>query len=390
MKITIVGTGYVGFSLAVLLSQKYNVLLYDINEKKINSVKRGISPIKDAGIDKFISKRNLKLSSTISKSKAYRDANYIVIAAPTNYESFSGKFNTSIVEEIISDSLTYNDKAHIVIKSTIPFGFTRSMRLRHRTDRIFFSPEFLREGKALFDNLYPSRVVIGCSSKAAELFGKMLIECSKKKDNEVELNLIQSEEAEAVKLFANTYLAMRVSFFNELDTFAEVNNLSSNNIINAVCSDSRIGKFYNNPSFGYGGYCLPKDTKQLLNNFKKIPNNIIKSVIDSNYTRKKYITKSIIKKKPKSVGVYKLAMKSDADNFRESAVIDIILMLQEKDIDVIVYEPNFNNAQLKNIKLISNLNDFIKNSDLIIANRMSEEISRVKYKVYTRDIFGEN
>ena len=389
MNFTVMGAGYVGISIAILISQKYNVNLYDIDTEKLNLISNKKSPIKDNDVENYLRSKELLLNVIKDKQLAIHKADYVIIATPTNYDSKEGIFDTSSVENVIAEICEENPKTNIIIKSTVPLGFTKKMRLRFGKENIYFSPEFLREGTALYDNLFPSRIIVGGDDKQSKKFANILFECSKTELKNTQILLMESSEAEAVKLFSNTYLAMRVSFFNELDTLSEINNLSSLNIINGVCSDSRIGNFYNNPSFGYGGYCLPKDTKQLLSNFSQIPNNIIRAIIDSNETRKNYITQNIIKKKPKSVGVYRLTMKSGSDNFRESAVFGIINKLKDNNIRTYVYEPELK-ENLKNIIQVNELEDFIKKSDIIIANRMSKELDHVKRKVYTRDLFREN
>ena len=389
MNFTVMGAGYVGISIAILISQKYNVNLYDIDTEKLNLISNKKSPIKDNDVENYLRSKELLLNVIKDKQLAIHKADYVIIATPTNYDSKEGIFDTSSVENVIAEICEENPKTNIIIKSTVPLGFTKKMRLRFGKENIYFSPEFLREGTALYDNLFPSRIIVGGNDKQSKKFANILFECSKTELKNTQILLMESSEAEAVKLFSNTYLAMRVSFFNELDTLSEINNLSSLNIINGVCSDSRIGNFYNNPSFGYGGYCLPKDTKQLLSNFSQIPNNIIRAIIDSNETRKNYITQNIIKKKPKSVGVYRLTMKSGSDNFRESAVFGIINKLKENNIRTYVYEPELK-ENFENIIQVNELEDFIKKSDIIIANRMTKELDHVKRKVYTRDLFREN
>ncbi len=388
MEISIVGAGYVGLSLAVLIAQKFRVNLIDIDEKKISLINSKKSPIKDRDIEKFLTKKKLNLIALSESKKAFTNSQFLIVATPTNYDPIKGTFDTSSVEEVISSAIKINPDIYIIIKSTIPLGFTDSMRAKLNSNKICFSPEFLREGSALYDNLYPSRIIVGDFSEKAKIFANVLSECSKT-EGKNEIIFMDSSEAEAVKLFANTYLAMRVSFFNELDSFSQTHKLSSMNIIKGVSSDPRIGNYYNNPSFGYGGYCLPKDTKQLLSNFNKIPNNIVKAIIDSNQTRKKFIADTIINKSPKSVGVYRLTMKSDSDNFRESAVFDVIKMLDKNKIQINIYEPELD-AGFENMTLISDLEEFISKSDIIIANRMSKDLELVKNKVFTRDLFWEN
>ena len=390
MKITVVGAGYVGLSLSVLLSQNHKVLVLDIDKKKVDLINKKKSPIKDVEIEDYLLEKNLDLTATSKNKYAYNHSDYVIVATPTNYDIATKSFDTSTVEAVISDALKQNREVTIAIKSTVPLGFTDKVKNRFNTKKIFFSPEFLREGKALYDNLYPSRIVVGDTTDEAKKFGEMLLKSSNKKISSVKIHYMKSKEAEAVKLFSNTYLAMRIAYFNELDTFAEVHDVSSKKIINAVSDDPRIGNYYNNPSFGYGGYCLPKDTKQLLENYQKIPNELIKAVIDSNQTRKNFVANSVINKSPKSVGVYRLAMKSGSDNIRESAVIDLIDLLQKENIEVILYEPLIDSFNYKGTKLINNLSKFISISDMIIANRFSEELKDVQNKVYTRDLFYEN
>lgn len=388
MNFTVVGAGYVGLSLAVLIAQKFHVTLYDTNKEKISLINSKQSPILDKDIDRIITKKKLKLNAISESSKAYKNADFVIVATPTNYDPKEGTFDTSSVEGVIQQALINNRNTNIIIKSTIPLGFTKKMREKYKSNNILFSPEFLREGSALYDNLYPSRIIVGDRSEKAQLFANILSQCAIKIDKS-KIIFMDSSEAEAVKLFANTYLAMRVSFFNELDSFSQIHNLSTKNIIDGVSSDPRIGNYYNNPSFGYGGYCLPKDTKQLLSNFDKIPNNIIKAIIDSNETRKNFIADIIYNKSPKSIGVYRLTMKFDSDNFRESAVLDVIKKLQKKKIKIYLYEPKIQ-GNYQNMILLNNLNEFISKSDIIIANRMSKELEKVKNKVFTRDLFREN
>ena len=388
MNFTIVGAGYVGLSLAVLISQKYHVNLIDTNERKISLIKKKKSPFCDKDIEEFFLKKKLKLKASLNAKEAYRNSDFVIVATSTNYDPIEASFNTSSVEKVIHEVLMENKNAFIIIKSTIPVGFTNKIRNKFNTDKVCFSPEFLREGTALYDNLYPSRIIVGDDSKHAKIFAEVLLECSNS-TKRIQILFMESSEAEAVKLFSNTYLAMRISFFNELDSFSQTHKLSSMNIINGVSSDPRIGNYYNNPSFGYGGYCLPKDTKQLLNNFNKIPNNIIKAIIESNETRKKFIAETIIQSSPKSVGVYRLSMKSNSDNFRESAVFDVIKKLQEHKIKINLYEPQLEKG-FENITLLNELDEFISKSDLIIANRISKDLELVNDKVFSRDIFNEN
>ena len=388
MKISIIGLGYVGLSLSVLLSQKYKVVSTDIDKKKINKIKKKIVPFFDDEIEKFFKSKKLDLKVTADFKQSVKDSNYTIIAVPTDYNRKSNKFNTSIVENVIRKTVRDEPKTTLIIKSTVPYGFTDNVKKKFKINDIFYSPEFLRESKALYDNLFPTRIVIGEKNDKAKKFAEMLKRCAIAK--RINVYFMSSKEAEATKLFANTYLAMRVSFFNELDTFSETNNLNTKKIIESVSSDPRVGNYYNNPSFGYGGYCLPKDTKQLLENYKKIPNNIISGVVKANRTRKKHIANSIIKTKPSVVGVYRLIMKSESDNFRESAILDIIDILKEKGINIIVYEPLLSEVTNKKFKILNKLDKFLEASEIIIANRVSSEIKHVKEKVYTRDIFEVN
>ena len=390
MKITIVGTGYVGLSLAVLLSQKYEVFALDIDQNKIDKINNKISPIKDNILEKYLKEKNLNLLATNDVEKSYAQSSFIIIAIPTDYDTKTGSFNTAGVEKVIAQILKFNDNTTIIIKSTIPLGFTEKMRKRFNTNKIIYSPEFLRENKALYDNLYPSRIIVGDTTFEAEQFGRILVEVSDLTPDKITIFKMSSSEAEAVKLFANTYLAMRISFFNELDSYSEYNNLNTEKIINGICADPRIGNYYNNPSFGYGGYCLPKDTKQLLDNFSDVPNNIIKAVVESNKTRKNFIVKSILNQNPKIVGVHRLIMKENSDNFRDSAIIDIFEMLRSQDIDIIIYEPLIDEDFFNGVKIIRSIDEFVKKSDLIIANRLTSDLKLFENKVYTRDVFNEN
>ena len=391
MKIAVAGTGYVGLSVATLLSQHHDVTAVDIIPEKVALINRRVSPVKDSYIEKYFREKPLKLKATLDAAAAYRDSDFVIIAAPTNYDDEKNFFDTSAVETVISLVLENAPDAVIVIKSTVPVGYTEQVRQKFHTKKILFSPEFLRESKALYDNLYPSRIIIGAdmqeegNASAARKLAGLLQEGAVKED--IDTLFMKPTEAEAVKLFANTYLALRVSFFNELDTYAMVRELNTEEIIRGVCMDPRIGNFYNNPSFGYGGYCLPKDTKQLLANFENIPNNLIQAIVDSNRTRKDFIADQIIARNPKTVGVYRLTMKSNSDNFRSSSIQGIMKRIKAKGIPVIVYEPALKEPEFFHSEVVRDLQEFKDRSSVVIANRMSSELEDIKEKVFTRDLF---
>jgi UDPglucose 6-dehydrogenase len=387
-KITLVGSGYVGMSLAVLFAQNNDVVVLDVDPARVDKINQKQSTVADAEIEYFLANNKLSLTATLDKQSAYEDANFIVVATPTNYNPDANCFDTSSVDGVVSDAIGQNSNALVVVKSTLPIGHTKFLQEKHDTDRIIFSPEFLREGEALKDNLYPSRIIIGSHLDIGKTFANLLVQGAKKKN--IETLFIHSTEAEAVKLFANTYLAMRVSFFNELDSFAMAQHLDAESIVNGVCLDDRVGKGYNNPSFGYGGYCLPKDTKQLLANYNQVPQTLIKAIVSSNATRKDFIAESIFNLNPKVVGIYRLAMKEGSDNFRSSAIQGIMKRLKSKGIEIVIYDPSYIKNEFYNSKVIDTLESFKSISDIIISNRLSTELADVASKVFTRDLFGIN
>ncbi len=387
-KITVVGSGYVGMSLAVLLAQHNDVKVLDIDAKRVEKINRKQSTVADAEIELFLAEKPLSLVATLDKQDAYEGANFIVVATPTNYNTSTNRFDTSSVDTVVKDALKTNTHSLVVIKSTVPVGYTKSLQEKFKTDRVIFSPEFLREGQALKDNLEPSRIIIGSNCNEGEKFANLLKQAAKKVD--IETLFIRSTEAEAVKLFANTYLAMRVSFFNELDSYSLAHKLDTKSIINGVCLDNRIGHGYNNPSFGYGGYCLPKDTKQLLANYEHVPQKLIEAIVLSNRTRKDFISDEIIKMNPKVVGLYRLVMKEGSDNIRSSAIQGIMKRIKSKGVEVIIYEPGFEEDEFFGSKILNDINEFSLRSDLIVANRISDDLKHVQHKIFTRDVFGED
>lgn len=389
LNITVVGMGYVGLANACLLAQNHQVIALEVVEEKVDLINQRKAPLKDPEIEDFLANKDLHLHATTDPNVAYKDnPDYIVVAAPTNYDDETNSFDTSILEDVIEEALKYAPESIIICKSTIPVGYTDSIKAKYKTDNIIFSPEFLREGKALYDNLYPSRIILSEDSPRAHKFADLLVEGAFS-DN-IPVLFMDATEAEAVKLFSNTYLALRVAFFNELDTYAEIKGLDSQSIINGVGLDPRIGDHYNNPSFGYGGYCLPKDTKQLLANYQGVPNEIIRAIVKANDTRKQFIADQVANKKPKTVGVYRLVMKSGSDNFRQSSIQDVMKYISDKSIDLVLYEPEYKEDVFQQATVIQNLEEFKQKSDIIIANRMADDLKDVEEKVYTRDLYHNN
>jgi len=388
MKIAVAGTGYVGLSIATLLSVKNEVVALDVIPEKVEMINNRKSPIRDEYIEKYFAEKELNLKATLDYKEAFTGAKFVVISTPTNYDDVLNHFDTSSVEDIIQKVISMNIETTMVVKSTIPVGFIESMKKKYNIDNIMFSPEFLREGKALYDNLYPSRIIVGEKSKRAEEFAELLKEGALKED--IAVKFMNSTEAEAVKLFANTFLALRVAYFNELDTYAELKGLNTKDIIEGVSLDPRIGNYYNNPSFGYGGYCLPKDTKQLLANYENVPQNIIRAIVRANRTRKKHITEMIMRRNPDTVGIYRLTMKTGSDNFRASAIQEIIERLKDEGVEVIIYEPTLKDAMFNGCQVINDFNVFSEESDVILANRLEDTLNGVKDKVYTRDLYSRD